>query len=166
MASRKETPDVLGELLGGSASPPRQVPVVEANLLPGEDPEPTLAEEPKPATVAEAAPAPLEKVEALPASEPALDPVPVVEPGPVRRRRASSRQRRTKNLRWEYVEIVFCDHGGFRPRTINGLESRNWKKAPLICDYLNHLGEQGWELAGVGSRHKGQMPAYLKRLKR
>lgn len=164
MASRKETPDVLGELLGGSASPPRPVPALEADPLPGEEPEPILAEEPEPAMVAEATPAPLEKPQVLPPAEPDL--ASVLEAEPVRGRRASSRQRRTKNLRWEYVEIVFCDHGGFRPRYINGLESRNWKKAPLIYDYMNFLGEQGWELAGVGGRHKGQMPAYLKRLKR
>ncbi len=164
MASRKETPDVLGELLGGSTSPPRPVPVMVANLLPGEGPEPIPADEPKPAMVAESKPVLLEKPKALPASEPALDLVAGVEP--VHGRGVSSRPRRTKDLRWEYVEIVFCDHGGFRPRYINGLESRNWKKAPLIYDYLNYLGEQGWELAGVGGRHKGQMPAYVKRLKR
>jgi len=28
---------------------------------------------------------------------------------------------------------------------------------------LNQLGKEGWELVGVGSRHKDEMPAYFKR---
>jgi hypothetical protein len=63
------------------------------------------------------------------------------------------------------VEIVFRDYGGFRPRYVNGEEVKQWKWAPLIHEYLNHLGEQGWELVSVGRQHRGQMPVYLKRSK-
>jgi hypothetical protein len=105
--------------------------------------------------------------EAEPAAAVETEPVPPAEPKPAPKRKASSRRasrpRRASPARWEYVEILFCDHGGFRPRYINGKQVRNWKKAPLIHIYLNHLGEQGWELAGIGGRHKCQMPAYLKR---
>lgn len=119
MASRKETPDVLGEMLGAGAT----------------------------------------------ASQPAPAPKPKTAPKRRAPSRKASSKRRVKRAQWEYVEIVFRDYGGFRPCTINGEEVRHWKRAPLIYRYLNHLGEQGWELAGVGSQHKGQMPVYLKRLK-
>jgi hypothetical protein len=84
-------------------------------------------------------------------------------PRPRAPRRKASQPSQAGPVRWEYVEIVFCNHRGFRPRTINGKEARNWKKTPLIYEYLNHLGAQGWELAGVVARHKNEMSAYLKR---
>jgi hypothetical protein len=61
------------------------------------------------------------------------------------------------------MEVVFRDYGGYRPRYVNGQEEAGWKQAPLIHEYLNQLGRQGWELAGVGSRHNEQMPAFFKR---
>lgn len=158
MASRKETPDVLGELLGGGAPPPE--PVVAPEPLSGKESEPVLAEVPAPPPVVEARPVFSEEAMVLRQSEPEAEAGTNVES--VRRRKAS-RRRPSKRTRWEYVEIIFHDHGGFRPRYISGLESRYWKKAPLIYDYLNYLGEQGWELAGTSGRHKDQMRAYLKR---
>jgi hypothetical protein len=117
--------------------------------------------EPEPAPTADSAQAPA--AEAKPELSPAGD-----AKSASRRKAPSqsiSRQRHLSVVRWEYVEVVFCDHGGFRPRYINGKQVRTWKRAPLIHDYLNHLGEQGWELAGVGGQHKNQMSAYLKRLR-
>jgi hypothetical protein len=64
------------------------------------------------------------------------------------------------------MEVVFRDYGGYRPRYVNGEEQDRWKHAPLLHEYLNQLGEEGWELAGVGSRHNDQIPAYLKRPKK
>jgi len=63
------------------------------------------------------------------------------------------------------MEVVFRDYGGYRPRFVNGEEQTGWKRAPLIHNYLNQMGEQGWELVGVGGRHNDQMPAYFKRQK-
>jgi hypothetical protein len=63
------------------------------------------------------------------------------------------------------MEVVFRDYGGLRPRFVNGEEQPDWKALPVIRDYLNQLGEDGWELAGIGSRHKDQVPTYLKRPK-
>ena len=116
MASRKQTPDVLSDILGGDPLPPQPPP------------EPTP--KPKPA------------------------------PRPPTKRRP--RQPRTPQ-KWEYMEVVFRDYGGYRPRYINGEEQAGWKKAPLIYEVLNQFGEEGWELVGVGARHKEQMPAYFKR---
>jgi len=155
MVSRKETPDVLGELLGSGTTVPRPVPTAEADLA--------TTGEGNAALVVDREPGPGVAPEPQPAVAPAAEPRPV--PKRKKSTRPAGRQRQPKKVRWEYVEVVFCEHGGFRPRFINGQEVRNWKRTPPIHDYLNHLGEQGWELAGVGGRHRGQMPAYLKRLK-
>jgi hypothetical protein len=123
MASRKETPDVLSEILGGEpAAPP---PAAEA------------PQKPKPKAPPKRRP---------PAKRP-------------------SRPSRAKRQSWEYREVVFRDYGGYRPRYVNGEELAGWKKGPTIHEYLNQVGADGWELAGVGSRNNLEMPVYLKRIK-
>jgi hypothetical protein len=138
MATRKQTPDVLSEILGGAPSAPAPEPAP----TPGSAPEPQPAAEP----------------------EPAAKPGPTAKPKPPRQR--SSRRPRARYPKWEYMEVVFRDYGGYRPRCVNGQEQDGWKRAPLMHEYLNQLGEEGWELAGVGSRRNDQMPAYLKRAKK
>lgn len=50
---------------------------------------------------------------------------------------------------WE-VEIVTCqDARGWRPRFINGKELSRWMDGPLVHDYVNTRGAEGWELAGA-----------------
>jgi hypothetical protein len=124
MADRKQTPDVLSEVLGagqaGQPEPSAVQPATESQVAP-----PSSGR--KPAT-----------------------------------RRASSR-RKAEPPRWEYREILFRDYGGLRPRFVDGEEQEGWKRLPVIQEYLNQLGEEGWELAGVGSRHKDQVPFYFKR---
>jgi hypothetical protein len=119
MANRKETPDVLSEILGGEPAAPR--------------------------------------------------PTPEAKPKAPARRRApaarSSQPSKPKRQIWEYQEVIFRDYGGFRPRYVNGEELAGWKDGPTIHEYLNQLGADGWELAGLGSENKREMPAYLKRLK-
>ena len=119
MAERKQTPDILSEILGGESSPPPSTPDV--------------------------APKPTAKRRST--------------------ARKTSRRAKPKQQSWEYMEVVFRDYGGYRPRFVNGVEQADWKQAPLIHEYLNQLGEQGWEMAGVSSRDDMQMPAYFKRLK-
>jgi hypothetical protein len=119
MTSRKQTPDVLSEILGGEPSVP--------------EPKPT----PKPQ------PVPKRRT-------------PAKKPGP----------RSTRNQpKWEYMEVIFRDYGGYRPRYVNGQEQRGWKQAPTIYEYLGQIGEDGWELVGVGGRDNREMPAYFKRRK-
>ena len=123
MADRKQTPDVLGDLLGGG----------EITSQPAPAPQPVPAPKPKPAT---------------------------------RRKSSAQRSRRRtkeKPPRWEYMEVVFRDYGGYRPRYVNGEEQADWKREAVIHEYLNQLGEEGWELVGVGSRHNDEMPTYFKR---
>jgi hypothetical protein len=119
MASRKQTPDVLGEILGGESQVPQVTPA----------------------------------------------PKPQAPPKRSRTARKSTRQSRPKHASWEYMEVVFRDYGGYRPRYVNGKEKKGWKQAPLIHEYLNQLGEEGWEVAGVGGRHNDEMPVYCKRLR-
>ena len=119
MADRKQTPDILGEILGGESSPP-------PSTLKG-------------------------------------TPEPEVKPKPAGRK--PRRRTKPKQQKWEYREVVFRNYGGYRPRSINGVEQPGWKNAPIIHIYLNQLGEQGWELAGIGSMGNLEMLAYLKRLR-
>lgn len=50
---------------------------------------------------------------------------------------------------WE-VEIVTCqDARGWRPRFISGKELPRWMDGPLVQDYVNTRGAEGWELAGA-----------------
>lgn len=136
MATRKQTPDVLSEILGGEPS----LPATEPTAKPGPAAKP----------------------------EPAIKPEPAAKSEPAKRspRRQSTRQPRAKDSKWAYMEVVFRDYGGYRPRYVNGQEQSGWKGAPVIHEYLNQLGEDGWELVGVGGRHNDEMPAYFKRAKR
>ena len=123
MANRKETPDVLSEILGGEPAAPPPVPTAAAK------------EKPK---------------------------------APPKRRAPAKRASRTskpKRQIWEYQEVIFRDYDGFRPMRVNGEELDGWKDGPMIHEYLNQLGADGWELAGVGSKHNREMPVYLKRIK-
>ena len=102
--ARKETPDLLGELLAG----------------PGES---------SPSPVADQPPPPTSSAQPAPASH-STDPEPAT---------------------WDYLLISFSDYHGWRPRYINGREIQQWMKAPQIHDYVNQLGEDGWELVSASS---------------
>ncbi len=101
MSNRKETPDVLGAVLGGS---------------------------------------------------PALD-LAVSAPEAVRPRE------------WEYREVIFRDYRGWRTRSVNGRELGDWKSSPLLVDYMEQAGKEGWELVSMSDRHNNQKEAYFKRPK-
>ena len=115
MATRRETPDVLSQILGGEPATPQPTPRAEPKRTPST--------------------------------------------------RRPRRKAAPKRPRWEYMEVVFRDYDGYRPRRVNGEEQRGWKSSPVIFQYLNQLGEEGWELVGVGGRHNDEMPAYVRRQK-
>jgi hypothetical protein len=123
MAERKQTPDVLADILG--ATPP-----VETQT----------------------------SVSAPPVTHPASPP------------RASTKrtQRAEEAPRWKYRIVSFQDYHGWRPRYENGVEIVGWMRGPLLHDFLDQAGEDGWELAAAsageslyGTSDKRQL--YLKR---
>ena len=76
------------------------------------------------------------------------------------RSRRPPRNQRRKSLapkatiaprRWEYLVISFQEYRGWRPRYRNGEKIANWEDQPLLHDYLNQLGAEGWELAGASA---------------
>jgi hypothetical protein len=125
MAERKQTPDVLADILG--AASPVETPTGAAA--------PPATRPPNPPAV------PAMKMQRA-------------EPGP----------------RWKYRVVSFQDYHGWRPRYENGVEIAGWMRGPLLHDFLDQAGEEGWELAAAsageslyGSSDKRQL--YFKRPK-
>lgn len=55
--------------------------------------------------------------------------------------------------KWEYLD-VYVDREvakvtAYKVRLVNGQELPNWSKGPHYIQYLNTLGQQGWELLSV-----------------
>jgi hypothetical protein len=49
--------------------------------------------------------------------------------------------------KWEYLRIQLDFSGGhFYVHFIGGEELTNWTQGPKVSEYLNNLGDQGWEL--------------------
>jgi hypothetical protein len=99
MTKRKQTPDVLAEILGGETT--AGVLAVEGE----------------------------------------------VEPAQTRRTRRVD----AAPVEWEYTVVTFQDYKGWRPRYLNGRELRDWTSGPLIHEYLEAMGEDGWELAAASA---------------
>jgi len=83
-------------------------------------------------------------------------------------RKSSRRVRQTKPPRWEYIIVTFQDYKGWRPRFENGLQYKDWMNLPLMFEYINDLGAEGWELVSTsaGERMFGSTDkhhAYFKR---
>lgn len=60
----------------------------------------------------------------------------------------------TQTSVWEYLVISFQDYKGWRARYRNGEELANWTNNPPLHEYLQQLGEQGWELAAASAGEK------------
>jgi hypothetical protein len=114
MSERKETPDVLSEILGGDiAEPPTSI--------------------------------------SSSASKPA-------SPKPKRARKTQTSQtgrRQVKSpTKWEYRLVTLQDYKGWRPRFIDGKALENWTEGPLMHEFIDHMGEDGWELVSACSGEK------------
>lgn len=127
MSERKETPDVLGEILGATLPPAESVIVPFAR--------PVSRRRPSPAAPAEPVPVAAEPDPPLPATQ------------------------------WEYLQVIFHDYDGWRPRSRNGEAIAGWKRGADMLTYLNELGGEGWELGGIAATDKGQIMAIFKRAK-
>jgi len=99
MAKRKQTPDVLAEILGGE--------------LPNGDLSPAAKKGSRAARAA--------------AAEDAAP------------------------QQWAYRLVSFQDYKGWRPRYVDGQELEDWTSGPLIHQYLEQMGEAGWELAAAAA---------------
>jgi hypothetical protein len=124
MAERKQTPDVLADILG--AAPPIEAPTSATASPPARSPSRSTA--------------PAQKI-----------------------------QRAEHGSRWKYRVVSFQDYHGWRPRYENGVEIAGWMRGPLLHDFLDQTGEDGWELTAAsageplyGSSDKRQL--YFKRL--
>lgn len=135
MSERKQTPDVLADLLS-VAPAPEAATAAPAPAAPG------TARKPAKRKATQPAPA-----------QPKSTPAPAALPAP-----AAPPQ-------WEYREVVFREFRGWRPRQVDGREQSNWKEAPVIFDYLRQAGDDGWELVSLGEERNYQKTAYLKRPK-
>ncbi|WP_423224041.1 DUF4177 domain-containing protein [Candidatus Amarolinea aalborgensis] len=125
MTERKQTPDLLGELLGGGA------------------PEPDFGELSRAASAAPpvrdaSAPRPVSKPAARPAAAPVSERQPAAKAPPAR-------------VHWQYLVVSFQEYKGWRPRFRNGEKIVNWEDQPLLHDYLNQLGAEGWEMSGASA---------------
>jgi hypothetical protein len=149
MSGRKQTPDVLGAILGGSEAAdagPQSTPEFGPESAAEPAPKPARTSRPRKAAAEPVPPAPAAALTTV--SPPAPVPVPPAK------------------TEWEYLEVVFRDYRGWRPRVVNGRESGAWKNAPTLVDYLKQLGADGWELVSMSSPVHNEKEAYFKRQKR
>ena len=117
MPERKQTPDILAEVLGGGTS-------ARAAAAPETLPAPpvTIPRTPtRPERAARSKTQPVKK-ESMPARQ-----------------------------AWEYKAVSFQEYKGWRPRFINGQELKEWMSQPVMHDYLNQMGSDGWELVAASS---------------
>ncbi len=70
---------------------------------------------------------------------------------PVPAKRQPQKPAAVKPVHWEYLLVSFQEYHGWRPRFINGKEQANWVDAPVIHEYIQQLGKDGWELAGASA---------------
>jgi hypothetical protein len=56
-------------------------------------------------------------------------------------------------FKWEYLSVTLSPTGRqaegqaqFLPRWINGQELENWQQSSHYIEFMNQLGELGWEL--------------------
>ena len=135
MSARKQTPDVLGDILGGATS-------ADSAAIDMVGVEPA-----KPAPAARKPRTPRTKTPKAAVAAPAP-----VTPPPVQ-------------VEWEYREVVFRDYRGWRVRSVNGRELSNWKESTLLTDYLAQAGADGWEMVNITDPRHNEKTAYFKRIR-
>jgi hypothetical protein len=58
--------------------------------------------------------------------------------------------------KWEYL-LLDTDGGRDKlPRFLNGIEIRNWRRGPSLVEFINQLGDQGWELVSWQPHYYGE----------
>jgi hypothetical protein len=143
MSDRKETPDILGSVLG-SAPAPQRVPDIM--------PDPQRKKAPARRTRKKTNPAPKAKPAAKSATrKPAAKPAAPSTPRPTA---------------WEYQDVMFYDYGGYVVRHIGGKELPDWKRRKAgMSDYINRMGSKGWEMVGMTNPRRYHVLVIFKRPK-
>ena len=136
MSNRKETPDVLGEIFGNPSKPT-----------------PSVSATPAPISVDS-------KAEAQATSKAAPS---NVQSKPKRKASTQKSAAAKPSIQWEYMEVIFREFRGWRPRYVNGAELDDWKEQPEIGDYLNQMGQEGWEMVGIVNSRRNMRDVYFKR---
>ena len=82
-----------------------------------------------------------------------------------RRKKQTVRQfeAKSRTRKWEYRTVTFHDYGGWRPRYIDDIQIPGWKQQPQLHQYLNELGEQGWEMSGSSRDGRSAIITFFKR---
>ncbi len=61
--------------------------------------------------------------------------------------------------RWEYQFMEYTETGTvisiFRPQRVNGKELQDWRREPAMCEHVNKLGNEGWELVHMRRTETG-----------
>jgi len=122
MTNRKQTPDVLGAVLG--------------------DPAPTT-DTPAPAKTTP----PKKKASTRKSTQRRIE-AKVVQPRP-----------------WEYIIVRFQNYRGWKPRFVNDEEIAGWKQQFNLPEYINQLGQEGWEMSGASNATRHQLQVFFKRPK-
>ena len=136
MSDRKETPDILGNVLGGPPAKPARVP----DIMP--DPKHRKAPARRPNKKTAHAPKPKVK--------------PPAQTGARKSAAKTTSAPAPRTTAWEYQDVMFYDYGGYVVRYIGGKEMSDWKRRKAgMSDYINRLGGKGWELVSliVPKRH-------------
>jgi hypothetical protein len=72
-------------------------------------------------------------------------------PRPAAPRRPASTNSADKTQRWKYLIVSCQDYRGWRPRYEGGVELAGWTRGPLLPNYLEERGREGWELVAASS---------------
>jgi len=141
MSDRKQTPDILGSVLGAPNKPAHTPDIL-----------PTPVEKQPPAQPAEPRPAPATKARAKTAAK--------------KSRAAKASTPAAGPVVWEYRDVMFYDYGGFVVRWLGGKEISDWKSRKAgMSEYINRLGSKGWELVSLVVPRRNHLLAVFKRPK-
>jgi len=53
--------------------------------------------------------------------------------------------------KWEYQGATFENSKGWKLRYVGGNKKKGWRDGPLLQEYIEQMGEQGWELISACS---------------
>ena len=125
MAKRKETPDILAEIMGGETN---------------------LADQPAPPPAAKSLKSSSPTRKSAQSSRPSKSAAAKSEQAPEHMHAAA--------MAWEYRVVSFQYHLGWRLRFMDGVEVPDWTGSPRIHEFLMAAGNDGWELVSSTSGQK------------